>query len=434
MLGEGRHRLEIGQRRHGAHARAGACRRRPAAPAARSAGRSRGADRGRSCRTACPRPTATGRRTWRGPSAVSSAAWRRTSARDRPPSGWDPAVRRRDRQDRRGQAAAHRPPATRSQRHSGHPVICAKRRRAPARRRLSMPKKFHLSDSPLRAQCWRAEGGRSHRRRRHREPRGSRMHKLIATALAARRRRAARAAIAGRRCAGQRRHRPDQGAARHRHGRRDLCREPQLRQSLRRLPGRQRAGERLRHGQRPSSTATARRLQELPPVWDGLTAKGVTPPVTQAQTEHLPNAPFAMDDPQGLQRLGSAPSPTTCGTASTRTRCRSTAAGTTSSSPGPMPAADGDGPSRRLEDGDVDDRPALHAGRQFLHGRLRRLVPEPHLAGLRLRRPSIRTPTRARPSPRSRWSSPDGVTPDAGRRTRRNRRWTASRNSSPTAT
>jgi acid phosphatase len=41
-------------------------------------------------------------------------------------------------------------------------------------------------------------------------------------------------------------------------------------------------------------------LKELPPVWGGLTAKGVTPPVTQAQTEHLANAPFAMDDPQGL--------------------------------------------------------------------------------------------------------------------------------------
>ena len=34
-------------------------------------------------------------------------------------------------------------------------------------------------------------------------------------------------------------------------------------------------------------------LKELPPVWDGLTAKGVVPPVTQAQTEHLPNTPFA---------------------------------------------------------------------------------------------------------------------------------------------
>jgi phospholipase C len=41
-------------------------------------------------------------------------------------------------------------------------------------------------------------------------------------------------------------------------------------------------------------------LKELPPVWDGLTAKGVVLPVTQAQTEHLPNAPFAIDDPKGF--------------------------------------------------------------------------------------------------------------------------------------
>jgi acid phosphatase len=41
-------------------------------------------------------------------------------------------------------------------------------------------------------------------------------------------------------------------------------------------------------------------LSELPPVWDGLTAKGVTPPVTQAATEHLPNQPFTVDDPQGF--------------------------------------------------------------------------------------------------------------------------------------
>ncbi|HZR73042.1 acid phosphatase [Bradyrhizobium sp.] len=41
-------------------------------------------------------------------------------------------------------------------------------------------------------------------------------------------------------------------------------------------------------------------LQELPPVWGGLTAKGVTPAVTQDQTEHLPNRPFAIDDPKGL--------------------------------------------------------------------------------------------------------------------------------------
>ena len=42
-------------------------------------------------------------------------------------------------------------------------------------------------------------------------------------------------------------------------------------------------------------------FKELPPVWDGLTAKGVTPPVTQAQTEHLPNKPFAIDDPNGFK-------------------------------------------------------------------------------------------------------------------------------------
>jgi acid phosphatase len=41
-------------------------------------------------------------------------------------------------------------------------------------------------------------------------------------------------------------------------------------------------------------------LKELPPAWDGLTAKGVVPPITQAQTEHLPNKPFAIDDANGF--------------------------------------------------------------------------------------------------------------------------------------
>ncbi|HEX5325298.1 MAG TPA: acid phosphatase [Acetobacteraceae bacterium] len=41
-------------------------------------------------------------------------------------------------------------------------------------------------------------------------------------------------------------------------------------------------------------------LTELPPVWGGLTAKGVTPPVTQAMTEHLPNGLFVVDDPNGF--------------------------------------------------------------------------------------------------------------------------------------
>ncbi len=44
------------------------------------------------------------------------------------------------------------------------------------------------------------------------------------------------------------------------------------------------------------------KLDELPPVWEGLTAKGVTPPVTEAETEHLPNQPFAVDDPNGFNQ------------------------------------------------------------------------------------------------------------------------------------
>jgi len=34
-------------------------------------------------------------------------------------------------------------------------------------------------------------------------------------------------------------------------------------------------------------------LTELPPAWGGLTGKGVTPAVTEAQTAHLANAAFA---------------------------------------------------------------------------------------------------------------------------------------------
>ena len=45
-----------------------------------------------------------------------------------------------------------------------------------------------------------------------------------------------------------------------------------------------------------------RTLKELPPIWGGLTAAGVTPPVTEAQTAHLPNQPFAIDDPQGFHQ------------------------------------------------------------------------------------------------------------------------------------
>jgi acid phosphatase len=41
-------------------------------------------------------------------------------------------------------------------------------------------------------------------------------------------------------------------------------------------------------------------LKELPPIWNGLTAPGVTPAITQSQTEHLPNAPFAIDAAKGF--------------------------------------------------------------------------------------------------------------------------------------
>src|SRR5262249_40385986 len=41
-------------------------------------------------------------------------------------------------------------------------------------------------------------------------------------------------------------------------------------------------------------------MAKLPPIWGGLTAKGVEPAIAQAQTENLPNAPFSIDDPKGF--------------------------------------------------------------------------------------------------------------------------------------
>ncbi|WP_185731581.1 acid phosphatase [Burkholderia glumae] len=41
-------------------------------------------------------------------------------------------------------------------------------------------------------------------------------------------------------------------------------------------------------------------LATLPRIWGGLTASGVTPAVTEAATANLPNAPFAIDDPNGF--------------------------------------------------------------------------------------------------------------------------------------
>jgi acid phosphatase len=43
-------------------------------------------------------------------------------------------------------------------------------------------------------------------------------------------------------------------------------------------------------------------LKELPPIWTGLTAKGVEPVINEAQTAHLANKPFAIDDPKGFNQ------------------------------------------------------------------------------------------------------------------------------------
>lgn len=43
-------------------------------------------------------------------------------------------------------------------------------------------------------------------------------------------------------------------------------------------------------------------LSELPPSWGGLTAKGVNPAVSEAQSAHLPNRPFAIDDAKGFNQ------------------------------------------------------------------------------------------------------------------------------------
>ncbi len=41
-------------------------------------------------------------------------------------------------------------------------------------------------------------------------------------------------------------------------------------------------------------------LKELPPIWGGLTGKGVSPQIDVTKSAHLPNAPFAIDDPKGF--------------------------------------------------------------------------------------------------------------------------------------
>ncbi len=132
------------------------------------------------------------------------------------------------------------------------------------------------------------------------------------------------------------------------------------------------------------------------------------------------NSPFAIDDPNGFN------TPITKTTRSDlyhrfyETRCRSTAARTTSSPHGPIRAASvmGHYTLERRQATAVENRPAVHAGRQLLHGRIRRLVPESPVAQCARARRSIRTRTRARRPARFRQSKADGVTLGS-RRTRR---------------
>ena len=146
-------------------------------------------------------------------------------------------------------------------------------------------------------------------------------------------------------------------------------------------------------------------LKELPPVWDGLTAKGVVPPVTQAQTEHLPNAPFAIDDPKGFN------TPLSVVTHDLWHRFYQNQMQIDGGKNDRFVAyADSGALVMGHYDGSqiaaVEHRPAIRAGRQFLHGRVRRLVLQPFLADLRLRAANIPMPTRARPRTRSPRSSP----------------------------
>ena len=102
----------------------------------------------------------------------------------------------------------------------------------------------------------------------------------------------------------------------------------------------------------------------------------MTPPVTQAQTEHLPNAPFAIDDPKGFNLpLGVI----------TRDLWHRFYQNQMQIDGGKNDKFVAWADSGALvmghydgsQTGDVEGRAEIHAGRQFLHGRVRRLVLQP---------------------------------------------------------
>ena len=123
-----------------------------------------------------------------------------------------------------------------------------------------------------------------------------------------------------------------------RHRRRHLCGEPQLRQSLRRVS---RAPTDCRTSTPANSTQLDRDgsvLKELPPVWGGLTAKGVDAAGHRSADRASAQPAFRDRRSEGLQHAARASPRAISGIASIRTRCRSMAARTTSSPPSPIPA------------------------------------------------------------------------------------------------
>ena len=178
---------------------------------------------------------------------------------------------------------------------------------------------------------------------------------------------------------------------RDRHGGRDLCREPRLRQPLRPVPGRRRhPGGEPERGRRVPAAGRSRRLAARDPAADlGRPHRGAPGDQRAAGRDHRPAEPSVPGrrrqraGRQGHRRSG---------------RRRDARPGA------PLLQqhhADRRRPQRRLrrlvrrrrpDDGllrrqpprDVAGRAPLHARRPFLHGRVRRLVPEPSVPRVRL--------------------------------------------------
>ena len=124
-------------------------------------------------------------------------------------------------------------------------------------------------------------------------------------------------------------------------------------------------------------------LKELPPIWDGLTAKGFEPPVTQAQTEHLANAPFAIDDPKGFN------TPLSVTTRDLWHRFYENQMQIDGGKNDRFAAyADSGalvmGHYGKHQTAAMGFRQTIHAGGQLLHGRVRRLLPQSFRVDLRL--------------------------------------------------